>query len=205
MKFSFSDVLMRAPAHRLVKLQTQVGSEEEQYETYKFYFRACVEPVASEGSVLTETPETILKRYDTFDMPMITGGADTEGGLSVYLLLDRLKDINAKPDCYLISTLLRDADIADRGELTAAIKKFYFGDKSIGLNSLREFCDLMTDVDFAAHQMVATEWISKYQPRVRHYNYRFTFAGRYGMMDRVLGMNGIGGAWHGDDALYIFK
>ncbi|XP_065091102.1 esterase B1-like [Ochlerotatus camptorhynchus] len=199
------DVLMRAPAHRLVKLQNEVGSTEDQYETYKFYFRACVEPVANEDSVLTETPETILKRYDTFDMPMITGGADTEGGLSVYLLLNRLKHINDNPEHYLISTLVRDADIADRDDLIAAIKKFYFGDKSIDRNSLRELSDLMTDVDFAAHQMVATEWISKYQPRVRHYNYRFTFAGRYGIMDRVLGMKGIGGTWHGDDAFYIFK
>ncbi|EJY57416.1 AAEL017553-PA, partial [Aedes aegypti] len=200
------DVLMRSSARTLVKLQTKASTAEDNpLDPYKFYFRACVEPMETDDSVIAETPESILKRVDTLNMPIITGCCDSEGGLSVHLLLDKLKIINTKPEHALISSVVRDAHIPDRLELAADIKKLYFGSKPVDRNSLRELSNLFTDTDFVAHQMVGTEWISRYQPRVKHYNYRFTFDGQYGVMERVLGTTNIGGTWHGDDVFYIFR
>nr|XP_029728685.1 esterase B1-like [Aedes albopictus] len=200
------DILMRSSARTLVKLQTKAFTEHDSpLDPYKFYFRACVEPVETKDGVIAETPETILKRVDSFNMPIITGCCDTEGGLSMHLLLDKLKAINAKQEHTMISSIVRDADIPDRAQLAADAKRLYFGSKPIDRNSLKELSNLFTDTDFVAHQMVSTEWISRYQPRVKHYNYRFTFDGQYGCMERVLGTTNIGGTWHGDDMFYIFK
>ncbi|XP_055537566.1 esterase B1-like [Wyeomyia smithii] len=196
--------LLRAPASVLVKNQHKVLTSEEKRMGVKFAFMPVIEDQHSEDSIITQTPEEIMKSFDTLDMPIIDGCNSGEGILSLYLMSSRIHLGNSEPERF-VPQLLGSSEKLDRVEVGKHIRQFYFGDRPVSKDTCDQICDVMADNYFITNSLISAEWIAKYQPRVPHYHYRFTFDGRFSFAKRLFNQIQAKGACHGDDVFYIFS
>ncbi|XP_058457958.1 juvenile hormone esterase-like [Malaya genurostris] len=195
--------LMKASSTTLLNLQYDVLSPQEQSCPHRFLFRPVIERECSEDSIITQTPEEILKRFDTIRMPIISGYTSAEGALSLFLSKNRINEYNQHPE-WLVPRFLNSLQDDDRRILGNQVKQFYIGNKELGWNTLDETCDLMADLTFVTSNTLSAEWIAKYQPNVHHYHYLFDYSGRCNIMKMMISDSIIGAA-HGDDIFYMFS
>ncbi|XP_053689444.1 esterase B1-like [Sabethes cyaneus] len=195
--------LLKAPAAALVKNQHKVLTSEEKRMGVKFAFMPVIEDQLSEDSIITRTPEEIMKTFDTFDMPIIDGCNSGEGILSLFLMSSRIHLGNSEPERF-VPQLLGSSEELDRVELGKSIRQFYFGDRPVSKSTYDQISDVMSDNYFITNSLISAEWMAKYQPRIPHYHYRFTFDGRFSFAKRLFNQTQTKGACHGDDCFYIF-
>lgn len=102
----------------------------------------------------------------------------------------------------------RDADLSFDSEiykrLAKKIRQLYFKDAAIDENTLKEYIDLLSDVNFAyginkAVQQHAMKTNSK------AYYIRFSVDSKLSVMKNALGGGNIAGASHGDDICHVFR
>ncbi|XP_055612208.1 esterase B1-like [Uranotaenia lowii] len=202
------ETLLKAPASSLVYNQHKVLTNAEKRAGVKFAFMPVIEDALDDdtagGSIITKTPEEILKSADTLDMPLIDGCNSGEGILSLYLMKNKFQLGNSEPERF-VPQLLGPSEDFDRKELGKQIRKFYFGDKLVARSTCDQVSDSMADNYFITNSMINAIWISKYQPRVAHYHYRFTFDGRFSIIKRLFNETKAKGACHGDDVFYMFS
>lgn len=198
------DTLLKAPAHLLLKYQNKVGSEQEKRLVLQMFFRPVIEEVYSDDSIITETPEKILKTFDTLKMPLINGCTDGEGILGIQLIKKRLKEFDLDSD-RLVPQLMGNLPDLEKRILGKEIRQFYFGDKNIDKSSLNELCNVLSDNIFITNTNVSAEWIAKHQPNVKQYHYRFCYDGRLSFSKKIFNMSHVAGACHGDDLFYLFR
>ncbi|XP_065077764.1 esterase B1-like [Ochlerotatus camptorhynchus] len=124
------DTLMKAPAHLLVKHQHDVANEDEKKLSMNFLFRPVIEQIETEDSIITTTPEELLKQFDTIQTPLITGCTDSEGILPILLIRrkNQTKAFRREPE-RLVPCFLRDDPALDLAEVGKQIRHFYFGSR----------------------------------------------------------------------------
>ncbi|XP_021699614.1 esterase B1 isoform X2 [Aedes aegypti] len=200
------ETLMKAPAHLLAKHQHEVADEDEKKLPMNFLFRPVIEQIETEDSIITSSPQQILKQTDTMDMPLITGCTNGEGMLA-YFYLRRKNQLDAfitEPE-RLVPCYLRENKALNLGEVGTQIKQFFFGSRKINKNNNQHLCDLLSDNTFVTTTMINAELLAKHQPRVQHFHYRFTFHGRFDIFKRLQRTGQFEGACHGDDQFYMFE
>lgn len=197
---------MKAPAHLLVKHQHEVANEDEKKLSMNFLFRPVIEQIETEDSIITSTPEELLKQYDTIQTPLITGCTDSEGILPLLLMRRKhqTKAFRREPE-RLVPCFLRDDPALDLAEVGKRIKEFYFGAHRLDKHTKQRMCDLLSDNAFITTTLINAELLAKFQPRVQHFHYRFTFHGRFSLFKGIFRLGEIKGACHGDDQYYIFQ
>ncbi|XP_055537567.1 acetylcholinesterase-like [Wyeomyia smithii] len=195
--------LQDAPAKLIIRNRNVVMTEDDKKLSLHIPFRPVIEETTSDDSIITESPESILKSFDTLRMPLINGCNTGEGLLNIRMILGRLKDFD-RDDSLLVPQLMGNPPGLDKFKLGAEIKRYYFGQKRIDKHSLNELNDLMSDNAFITNTMVSAEWLAKYQPNVRHYHYRFGFDGEFSCVKRLFNLSHVKGACHGDDLFYLF-
>uniref|UniRef100_A0A8D8CQM8 Carboxylic ester hydrolase n=1 Tax=Culex pipiens TaxID=7175 RepID=A0A8D8CQM8_CULPI len=198
------EILLKASPAKLIKNQSKVLTSEEKQRGVKFAFMPVIEDIVSEESIITQTPEEIIKSSIDLSMPIIDGCNSGEGILSLYLMSKRLDIMNKEPQ-RLVPQLLGDLEEIDRTELGQQLKQFYFGDKPVGKGTENQINAALGDTYFLVNSLINAEWIAKYQPKVPHYHYRFTYHGRFSITKRLFNQNHVQGACHGDDVFYMFS
>ncbi|XP_055627029.1 acetylcholinesterase-like [Toxorhynchites rutilus septentrionalis] len=196
--------LMEAPASALIKHQHKVLTTEEKRAGVKFAFMPVIEESASDDSIITETPEAIIKSSNNLDMPIIDGCNSGEGILTLFLMKNRYDVINSEPERF-VPQLLGTSTSLNRVELGKEIRKFYFDDKEVDRSTADELSDVMADNYFITNSVINAEWMAKYQPNIRHYHYRFTYHGQFSITKKLFNQSQAKGACHGDDVFYIFS
>ncbi|XP_062708045.1 acetylcholinesterase-like [Aedes albopictus] len=199
------ETLMKAPAHLIVKYQHDVADDDEKKLPMNFLFRPVIEQIESEDSIITASPQQILKQTDTIDMPLITGCTNGEGILA-YFYMRRKNQIDAfvtEPE-RLVPCYLRENSSLNLEDVGIQIKRFFFGSKKIRKSNNQHMRDLLSDNTFVTTTMINAELLAKYQPKVQHFHYRFTFHGRFSLFKRLQRTGQFQGACHGDDQFYIF-
>ncbi|KXJ71544.1 hypothetical protein RP20_CCG020306 [Aedes albopictus] len=172
------ETLMKAPAHLIVKYQHDVADDDEKKLPMNFLFRPVIEQIESEDSIITASPQQILKQTGTIDMPLITGCTNGEGILA-YFYMRRKNQIDAfvtEPE-RLVPCYLRENPSLNLEDVGIQIKRFFFGSKKIRKSNNQHMRDLLSDTTFVTTTMINAELLAKYQPK---------------------------GACHGDDQFYIF-
>ncbi|XP_055537564.1 acetylcholinesterase-like [Wyeomyia smithii] len=199
------ETLMNAPAKLIVKHQQDVAIEEEKKLAMNYLFRPVIEPSETEDSIITRSPERILKDFDTIRIPLITGCNSSEGTLAMYHMQRKhQKTAFDKEPQRLVPCFLKENPELNCLEVGREIKKFYFQDDSFSNRTKQQMCDLMSDITFITTTMISAEWLAKHQPSVRHYHYQFTFHGRFSLFKGFSKTSDLKGASHGDDAFYLF-
>lgn len=201
----FPDTLMKAPARTLAKLQNDVITPEEKSCAMRFIFRPVIEQKLTEDSIITQTPEQLLKSFDTLQMPMMSGVTSAEGVLALNLNKYCLEKFSKYAEDWLVPRFMSSPEGLDRRAIVEEVKRFYLGDKDVCWATINESCALLSDFTFVGTSNLSAEWIAKYQPNVRHYHYLFNFVGRMNIMKPLFNVGAVDGASHGDDNFYLFR
>uniref|UniRef100_A0A904MV96 Carboxylic ester hydrolase n=1 Tax=Culex quinquefasciatus TaxID=7176 RepID=A0A904MV96_CULQU len=199
------DTLMKAPARTLAKLQNDVITPEEKSCAMRFIFRPVIEQKLTEDSIITQTPEQLLKSFDTLQMPMMSGVTSAEGVLALNLNKYCLEKFSKYAEDWLVPRFMSSPEGLDRRAIVEEVKRFYLGDKDVCWATINESCALLSDFTFVGTSNLSAEWIAKYQPNVRHYHYLFNFVGRMNIMKPLFNVGAVDGASHGDDNFYLFS
>ncbi|XP_058457957.1 esterase B1-like [Malaya genurostris] len=198
------ETLLKASPKSLIDNQDKVLTSEEKSLGIKFAFLPVIEDIFSEDSIITQTPEEIIKSSISLDMPLIDGCNSGEGILSLFLMSSSIHLGNKEPERF-VPQLLGTSERLDRVEVGKLIRKFYFGDEPVTKNTCEQISDVMADNYFFTNSMINAEWMAKYQPNTPHYHYRFTFDGRFSFAKRLFKQTHVKGACHGDDVFHIFS
>ncbi|XP_055624036.1 acetylcholinesterase-like [Toxorhynchites rutilus septentrionalis] len=199
------DTLMKAPASALVKYQDDVIGPDEEGCFHRFLFKPVIEQQSTEDSIITRTPEEIMKSFDTLDMPIMSGCTSGEGMLALTLSKYRLEDYNRHPEWLLPRFIGQTKNLEQKIGIGQEVKNFYLGGNNISWEAINQTCDLMSDVTFVVSSNLSAEWIAKFQPNVKHYNYNFSFNGRFDLLKKLYNIGSVNGVCHGDDIFYLFS
>ncbi|XP_013148722.1 PREDICTED: para-nitrobenzyl esterase-like [Papilio polytes] len=113
-----------------------------------FFFSPCVERDVGEEMFLDDSPFNILKNGRQHKLPMLYGFAEMEGLFRIPLF-DMWKDsMNEKFSDYLPGDLHFESE-SEKEEVAERIKRFYFGNKPVGEETIFRYIDYFTDVIFA--------------------------------------------------------
>ncbi|XP_050074230.1 esterase B1-like [Anopheles maculipalpis] len=201
------ETLQRVPAKKLAaKQQKALGHLAEKQADLVFIFLPVIEQTLTDTSIITQTPEELLKSYDTLRMPLLEGCNDSEGILGLYIIRrkTRQEDMHHIP-ARMTARLFHHLTPTERTEVTNKVFKFYFADEPPATWPTDQLKHLLTDVIFMKDSAINAEWLAKYQPNLRHYHYRFTYDGRFSLLKRLFLSANVTGACHGDDLLYMFN
>lgn len=179
-------------------------TREEKRSGVHFAFMPVIEDLNSDDSIITRSPEEIIKSSSSFEMPIIDGCNSGEGILSLFLMKGKFHLASTEPERFVPLFMGSSGDF-DRVELGKEIRKFYFGDKPVDKAASDQLNDTMADNYFIMNSVINAEWIAKYHPKVPHYHYRFTYDGRFSLTKKLFNQAHVKGACHGDDVFYIFR
>lgn len=199
------EFLRDQPSEILVTHQTKVLTPQERRKL-SFPFVPCKEVAGTCENFLTETPETLLRCKQFAEVPCIIGITDKEGMIMLKAdgdLSSKFEKLNADPQGIVPYDLcLTDAcnDVAKK------MKRFYCSDIPFSGDSLMNYIDVCSDVEFLIGiDKTLQYWSSK--PTVPIYVYLFTFEGQLGILKAFikLSMSDVPkGVCHADDLGYVF-
>ncbi|XP_058456715.1 uncharacterized protein LOC131434085 [Malaya genurostris] len=198
------DTLRRAPARLLTKYQDDVISEQEKSLPLKFLFRPVIEQDFDENAIICQSPEMVLKSFDTIQIPIIQGYTNGEGILALSFNKRKLRKFDQHRE-WLIPQYLKQSLNCKKSIIGKNIKQFYCKEKQISWKAVHEIRDLFSDLTFLTTCNLSAEWLAKYQPNAQQYHYLFSYDGRFSFMKKILNMSFVEGTCHGDDCLYMFS
>uniref|UniRef100_A0A182JAA7 Carboxylic ester hydrolase n=1 Tax=Anopheles atroparvus TaxID=41427 RepID=A0A182JAA7_ANOAO len=197
------DVLRKAPAADLLRYQMETLDESERHQELKFPFRPVVEGNVPEA-IVTQHPLDALRSGELDPpIPIITGCNSGEGMVALVEAKKNLAQYNLHPE-RLVPASLRLSTEDEAIGIGEKVKQFYFGDRPVSSQTLPELLDLLSDNEYLTATVTAAELMSRYQPKVPHYCYYFTFDGQYGNTKQLLNLSHLAGVCHGDDVFYMF-
>uniref|UniRef100_A0A182JPS1 carboxylesterase n=1 Tax=Anopheles christyi TaxID=43041 RepID=A0A182JPS1_9DIPT len=195
--------LVKAPAKLLFKHQLATLADSERDEELQFPFRPVIER-PHPGAIVIEHPFDALQIELDPPIPLITGCNSGEGMVALKKAQKQLAEYNRHPE-RLLPPKLRLPSRSNANELGKMVKQFYFQTRPISSNTLPELMDVLSDNEYITATLTAAELVAKFQPKVKHYCYYFTYDGRWGNIKRLLNMSDLPGVCHGDDVFYMFS
>ncbi|PNF42094.1 hypothetical protein B7P43_G10291 [Cryptotermes secundus] len=202
------DFLRTVPVRRLVEGVIKIKAMEAEYRG-KCFFAPVIERGRIEGEeiFLSEPPIDVVTQGRSHKVPYIIGVTSHEG-------LIMLKEIQLNPqqlDIYnknfeLLIRKIIHTELSDRQlkEVARKIRQFYFGDRPLCQETLLEYVDMNTDVQFVfpIYMQLKRQLVHSAFPV---YCYRFSFDGKLAYMKHLLGMTQYPGVCHSDELGYLFR
>ncbi|KAI8439720.1 hypothetical protein MSG28_013414 [Choristoneura fumiferana] len=113
-----------------------------------FLASPCVERNIGEETFLEDNPVNLLKQGKYRKVPILSGFANMEGLFRTDKFVAWKDQMNEQFADFLPGDLTFRSD-GERSEVAQKIKKFYFGDKPVGEETVQAYIDYFTDVIFA--------------------------------------------------------
>ncbi|CAK1600054.1 unnamed protein product [Parnassius mnemosyne] len=114
----------------------------------KFLFVPCVEREQGEERFLDDAPLNVLKSGRNHKLPMLFGFAEMEGLFRMPFFETWYSKMNENFADFLPGDL-KFSNSEEKKEVAQRIKEFYFGEKSVGKETIFRYIDYFTDVIFA--------------------------------------------------------
>lgn len=190
------ETLMSASAEDLFRLKAKPQSPDDRRRNLVFTFKPSIE-IESFDAFMTKSPAELIKsQAGQIDIPIIFGTTDKDGCVMV-ASYQHMTDVFDKDPVRLVPQSLSINPNSDAAKLLGEeIKKFYFGNESIGDNTIPNFIDFMTDFHFLIPQIISTELHNYYHPKSKTFLYEFRFDGELNLYKKFLQMDGIPGKFH---------
>lgn len=202
------EFLRTVSVQRLVEGLNKMKAREVKYRG-KCLFTPVTEhrKIDGEEIFLDESPIDLMTQGRFHKVPLIIGVTSHEG-----LLM--LKEIQMNPqqlDIYnknfeLLIRRIMHSELSDRQlkETARKVRQFYFGDRPLCQETLLEYVDLNTDVQFVfpIYLHIQRHLLHSTFPL---YCYRFSFDGKLAYMKQLLGMTQYPGVCHADELGYLFR
>ncbi|XP_049853108.1 esterase FE4-like isoform X1 [Schistocerca gregaria] len=154
---------------------------------------------------LPDNPQNIVKSGKFCDVPYLTGVTSHEGLMELRNILKKpelLKEIDADFERFVPE----DMEVRENERLKKAsdmIRQFYFDGKALTKDSIMDYVNLQTDINFAHGVYQTANYHVKYSHSPLYY-YSFGFDSVLGVFKRFVGASHLPGVCHIDDIGYLF-
>lgn len=194
------DYLMTLPVEELLDVLYVIESSREEINC--FFLPVVEKKFDGIEPFLTEPPFISYKNNRFAKVPIIYGIHSHEGAL--FLPVNSELTINFKDEdgltFYIPKYLFLDPKSETAKKMARELKRFYFGEKEIGMETLNEYVDLLTDAYFLRDIYMHMDFMG--QSNNELYCYKFSYNGN--MNTSIMKRLGIKGASHGDIVAYQF-
>ncbi|CAH4038116.1 unnamed protein product [Pieris brassicae] len=164
-----------------------------------FGFAPCIERDQGLERIVTESPLDTLKKGDFKKIPVLTGFSNMEG-LSRSIKFGSWREKMNENFSDFLPADLKFKTEDEKNELIKEIKKYYFNDKVINHESLKNYIDYFSDIMFKYSIMKSAQLHSSLSTNPV-YLYEFSYVGKLNIQHNY--MDRIKGASHRDQTAYI--
>lgn len=196
------EFLKTVPAKKFSNITIRTLTADEKVRGLPTHFCPVVEKKFDNvEAFLSEEPIETLLKGNILKLPMLLGYNNKEG-LLIPVLLKNAEFINKNPHIFVpreIVNIVTEQRVIEFGQ---RIKKFYFGEKEFGKETVASFLDLMTDLHFVYSTHRFAHIYSSIHEQV--YMNRFCLDTDLNMAKIFSGMAHVEGACHADDVFYVF-
>nr|QZK27659.1 carboxylesterase [Conogethes punctiferalis] len=199
------EFLQSLPAEKLINTSPRVLASEDYENMIKVYhFTPCVEKDFGRGHFLTKSPEDVLKSGEVNDVDVLIGYTSLEILVGIPILEQKLlADYNKYPELLVPKKMLLECSQRKILELSDRIKEHYFGNKSISLDTMKEFLEYSSEATFT----YIVQTFLKQLPKVgksKRYLYKFGCYSDMNIYGKMGLKYGLVGTSHLDDLMYLF-
>ncbi|PSN48039.1 hypothetical protein C0J52_09101 [Blattella germanica] len=202
------EFLRNVPVQRLVEGVDKLKAKEVRNRG-KCLFTPTIEAGQVEGEevFLAESPIDLMTQGRFHKVPYITGINSHEGLLmlkEIQMNPQQLEIYDKNFELFVRRVLWNDISDSKMKEIAQKVKEFYFGDKPLSQDTLLEYVDLNTDIQFAfpIYRHLKHHLLHSSYPV---YCYRFSFDGKLAYLKKLLGMLQYPGVCHADEIGYLFQ
>ncbi|CAG9782830.1 unnamed protein product [Diatraea saccharalis] len=135
-------------------------------------FSPCVEGDVGEEIFLADSPYNILKSGNYEKLPLLVGFTDREGLLQI-AIFDLWKNDMNKNFSEFLPRDLQFKNKEEKEKIAKEIKEFYFGNKTIGDDTILSYVDYFTDVIFTHPALKAVQYHVRAGNKVYLYQYNY--------------------------------
>ncbi|KAJ8725239.1 hypothetical protein PYW07_016197 [Mythimna separata] len=197
------EFLQSVPSDKLVATSPNIMAlEEYAYNIIKmYYFVPVVEKSNGGDNFLTDN---IFEKFGyTNEVDIMFGNTNQEVVVVVEYLIGLLENYNKYPETLVPRKTLNKLGPNSILELSDKIRKYYFGNKTIDVNSLKEFVNYANDITFLHDNRRYFINLPFAENKLRYY-YNFSIYGSRNMYGSQGEKYGISGSAHMDDLFYFF-
>ncbi|XP_013117809.2 esterase B1 [Stomoxys calcitrans] len=182
-------------------------TREEKHNRIMLVFGPVIEPYRTKDCIIADPISECLQNTWSNDIPMILGGTSFEGLLFYPEIQRRKATLDEVKDC--VNLLPMDLSVDRRStkaqEMGVKLKKAYFGDEECSSETMWKFLELCTYREFW-HPLYRTARYRMLYAKAPTYVYRFDYdSADSNAIRRLICGEGVRGACHGDDMVYLFR
>ncbi|RZF46909.1 hypothetical protein LSTR_LSTR008037 [Laodelphax striatellus] len=169
----------------LIAFQNKVLSREERRKLI-FPFVPCREVSGTGNNLLTDSPESLVKSGQFAEVPYIIGMTSKEGIISLKEdpgLLSKMDKINGDAIRFVPYDLCVRDNVPENVFLE--VKKYYFGNCPVSKETLDQYVDLCSDLEFTIGVNNTLKYFSR-KGLKDVYVYQFSFEGELGFFKRFI-------------------
>ncbi|KAJ9600064.1 hypothetical protein L9F63_009645, partial [Diploptera punctata] len=201
------EFLRTVPAMKLVDNVEKAQTPQEKASHLLFFAPTLENGTSNEEEIfLHDTPINLIMNGKFHKVPFITGVTSHEGMLlfkAIHSNPTLLNDMNNNYEFLIPSTLNLKKGSSKSEEVAQKIKKFYFGNKSVGIDTLDALINFFSDIFFIVGLKKTVE-IHVKKSDMPLYLYQFSYDEKLGMIEKYLGTS-VPGVCHGAEIAFIFK
>ncbi|XP_049872486.1 juvenile hormone esterase-like [Pectinophora gossypiella] len=201
------EFLQSVPVEKLVDTNPCImGFEEKAYNIVKMYhFTPVVEKNLGKDHFLTEDPLEVMHFMQFNDVDVMIGCTDEECSVAIPRLEPLLQVYNRYPEVLVPRKILMKSTPGKILELSDKIKKYYFGDKVVNGEAIREACTYFSESCFVYDVHKFINLLAKTNSNSsKRFLYRFCCVSERNVYGSFGKPHGIIGASHLDDLMYLF-
>lgn len=184
-------------------ITTRVPRPENNIIISELLFIPCTErEIPGVEPFITDHPYNLFRKGKFHKMPIIIGYNSHEG-----LLFMNSENYTTVPKIDIRKSMPRNLHFPtddERIEVADRVRKFYFGDKEISMDTLVELSGFHGDPYFKFPTILETELLFNNSKELI-YSYEFGYSGWINMAKYKSGLSHVEGASHADELFYLFK
>lgn len=199
------DILMNASPKQLTEIQYQVMTNEERSVVVNFPFTPVVENPNSQNPIIDEPPVALIKKDLPISIPIIMGITSEEGVALANHVLSFLELYERTIKTQLIPFDLNVAGQNTRTEVASAIKKFFFDDQALSVDTVPNMVQVLGDNANKFAGYISSELHCLHQSSPLYF-YVFSYKTELNKLRELSQAPATcPGAVHGDDLCYLFS
>ncbi|XP_063218438.1 uncharacterized protein LOC134528616 [Bacillus rossius redtenbacheri] len=196
--------LRSVPAEQLVADKAKARDNQELHGAILDQFFPSHE--TGPEAFLPDSPRRLLESGLFSKVPFITGVTSAEG--KVYfidtLLLTRLSDVDRNFTSVLPMELSDNLDVETCNEIAKCVKKFYFGEKPLNKDTVAQFIDMQSDLEFVFPAHEAARRHAQWCQPAATFAYLFDHSSAPGFAFMSTAVDQVPGVVHSGELPYLF-
>jgi acetylcholinesterase len=196
------DTLMKASVQDLYENCEKIESKKA---IARYKWRVVFEEESEDAFMTKSSIDLIISQGGKINIPMIFGSNNGDGMSTVAFVKARNK-IEAVNENFwtMLPYSVETKSFEEANELAQVVKKFYFKGRELSEETFAELLTLRTDIDYLIPLTYTNILNLRHQPNCKQFLYEFQFDGKLNIQKKIIKLDYLPVAGHGDDVFYLF-